>query len=283
MQKSWTWTTTGYGLAEKSHREIMETCRIAGLTGIEGSPPLFEGNTESELQTIGGSYRSAGLCIETFHLPFSPDDDIASFYETTRRRAVDKMRLWMGRASLVGAKVGIQHPTTNRSDADVEGLETYFIQIGKSLDTLLREAEVLNFTIALENMLPSDGGRFTSRPEHFERIVRDFAHPNLGFCLDTGHALVASRGDAHRFFDVMAPRMVAFHLADNAGDRDSHLAPGHGRVNWRRFFRQAARIEYRHTMCIETQPFDFGPDYTDSAWKKMVADTEALAESALKD
>lgn len=282
MQKRWKWTTTGYGLADKSHNEIIETCRFAGLAGIEGSPPLFEGIAESELQAIGDGYRSAGLCIETFHLPFSPEDDIASFYETVRRRAVDKMRLWMGRASLVGATVGIQHPTTNRSDADVEGLETYFRQIGRSLDTLLREAEGLNFAIALENMLPSGGGRFTSRPEHFERIVRDFAHPNLGFCLDTGHALVAGRGDAHRFFDVMGPRMVAFHLADNAGDRDSHLAPGHGRVDWRRFFRHAAHLDYGRTMCIETQPFDFGPDYTDSAWKEMVADTDALAESALK-
>ncbi len=282
MQKRWKWTTTGYGLADKSHNEIIETCRFAGLAGIEGSPPQFEGNSESELQAIGDTYRSAGLRIETFHLPFSPEDDIASFYETVRRRAVDKMRLWMGRASLIGATVGIQHPTTNRSDADVDGLETYFIQIGKSLKTLLREAEGLNFTIALENMLPSGGGRFTSRPEHFERIVRDFAHPNLGFCLDTGHALVAARDDAHRFFDVMGAQMVAFHLADNAGDRDSHLAPGHGRVNWRRFFRHAAHIGYSRTMCIETQPFDFGPDYTDSAWKKMVADTDALAESALK-
>lgn len=283
MQKGWTWTTTGYGLAEKSHDEIIDTCRFAGLAGIEGATPLFEGKTEAELQAIGGSYRSAGLCIETFHLPFSPDDDIASFYETTRRQAVDKMRLWMGRASLIGATVGIQHPTTNRTDANVEGLETYFIQIGKSLDALLREAEGLDFTIALENMLPSGGGRFTSRPGHFERIVRDFAHPNLGFCLDTGHALVAARGDAHRFFEVMGPRMVAFHLADNAGDRDSHLAPGHGRVDWRMFFRHAAQIGYKRTMCIETPPFDFGPDYSDCAWKKMVDDTDALAESVLED
>ena len=194
MRKAWTWTTTGYTLAGKSHDEIVETCRFAGLAGIEGSPPLFEGKTETELQVLGASYRDAGLCIETFHLPFSADDDIASFYETTRRRAVDNMRFWMGKASLLGATVGIQHPTTNRTDAGVEGLETYFRQIGKSLDTLLREAEALDFTIALENMLPSGGGRFTSRPEHFERIIRDFAHPNLGFCLDTGHALVAGRG-----------------------------------------------------------------------------------------
>lgn len=282
MRKAWTWTTTGYTLAGKSHDEIVETCRFAGLAGIEGSPPLFEGNSETELQLLGDSYRDAGLCIETFHLPFSADDDIASFYETTRRRAVDNMRFWMGKASLLGATVGIQHPTTNRTNADVEGLETYFRQIGKSLDTLLREAEALDFTIALENMLPSDGGRFTSRPEHFERIIRDFAHPNLGFCLDTGHALVAGRGNAHRFFEVMGPRIVAFHLADNAGDRDSHLAPGHGRVDWREFFRHAAHIGYERTMCIETPPFDFGPDYTDSAWAGMVNDTDALAESALK-
>jgi hypothetical protein len=33
-------------------------------------------------------------------------------------------------------------------------------------------------------------------------------------------------------------------------------------------------------VCIETPPFDFGPDFTDDAWKRMVDDTMALAQQS---
>ena len=114
-------------------------------------------------------------------------------------------------------------------------------------------AAACGVTVAIENLLPDeDGGRLGSRPEHFERFARAFDHPNMGFCLDTGHALVAGRQEAHAFPAAMGERLIAFHLADNAGDRGSHLA----------------QQDYGHSVCIETPSFDFGPDFTDDAWKR---------------
>ena len=283
MKSAWTWSTTGYSFAGKSHGETHEICKAAGLAGIEGAPPLFEGKTDTELSAVGQAYRDAGLFIETFHLPFSREDDIASFYDTVRQQAVDKALLWMERAALLGSTVGIQHPTTSQYSVDTEGLDTYLRQLGKSLNTLLPAAEKLGFTVALENMLPSGGGRLASRPEHFERFIQEFGHPNLGFCLDTGHALVAGGPEgADEFFAVMAPHISAFHLADNAGDRDSHLAPGRGLVDWTKVFRRAAELGYSNTMCIETPPFAHGPNYSLDAWVQLVAETDALVETALK-
>lgn len=285
MQKTWTWSTTGYGFTGKPHDEIIRLCHAAGLAGIEGAPPLFEGMNDGELEALGTRYRDAGLMIETFHLPFSGQDDLASFYETVRRQAVETTRGWMERSHLLGATVGIQHPTVNRCGVDVEGLDLFMRQLGRSLDELLPVADRLNYTIALENMLPGDNSvRFGARVEHFERFIRDFRHPNVGFCLDTGHALVAA-GPAHadEFHAVMAPHMAAYHLADNAGDRDSHLAPGHGRVDWDTVFRRAAQIGFSGCMCIETPPFAYGPNgsYSTEAWKQMVDDTDALVARAL--
>ena len=115
--------------------------------------------------------------------------------------------------------------TSCQYDVDDDGLDTYLGQLRKSLDELLPVAERLNYTIALENLPPGpNDGRLSSRVEHFERIEKEFKHPSLGFILDTGHALMAGGTEgADRFHAVMAPRMVAYHLADNAGDRDSHL------------------------------------------------------------
>ena len=282
MQRAWSWSTACHPFIGKPHEQIQELCRSAGLAGIEGWTEFFPNETEAEIEAIGAAYRRAGVPVDSFHLPFGSGDDIASFYETLRRQAVDKARYWIERAAAAGARVGIQHPSTNRLNVDVEGVDNYLGQLGKSLETLLPIAERLGFTIALENMLPGDeGGRLGSRPGHFARFSQEFAHPSLGFCLDTGHALVAGGAEADAFFDAMAPRLVAFHLADNGGDRDSHLAPGRGLVDWDCVFRRAATIGYADRMCIETPPFAQGPDYTPEAWQQLVADTDALAERAL--
>ena len=187
----------------------------------------------------------------------------------------------MKRAALVGASIGIQHPTTTGYDVAKEGLERYLGHIGQSLEALLPTAEKLGFTIAVENMLPRDGGRFCSLPEHFRCLSEKFDSPHLGFCLDTGHALVALADNAPTMQDAMGDRLVAYHLADNAGDRDSHLAPGHGRVDWRTLFRQAAAADYRGTMCIETPPWAAGPDYSRQAWKSMVDECRQLIAKAV--
>jgi sugar phosphate isomerase/epimerase len=285
MKKTWTWSTTGFTFGDKGRdglSKAAEVCAAAGLAGIEGAAPLFSDMSDREIQRAGEEFRSGALRIDTFHIPFAREDDIAAFYETERRAAVATVSRWMERAALVGATVCIQHPTCNRYSVDAEGLDRYLSPIARSLETLLPLAERLGLTIAVENMLPASGGRFCSRPGHFERLGAMFPHRSLGWCLDTGHALVAGQvKGAMGFFEAMRSRLVAFHLADNAGDRDSHLAPGRGRVDWKAFFRAAAGLGFDRSMCIETPPFGPGPDYRLEDFKAMVAETSALCEAAL--
>ena len=76
----------------------------------------------------------------------------------------------------------------------------------------------------------------------------------------------------------MGERLIAFHLADNAGNRDSHLAPGHGRFFWGEFFRELGKRDFRNTVCVEAPPFDYGPDYSLEAWKGLHREVSLLAE-----
>jgi sugar phosphate isomerase/epimerase len=285
MTKSWTWSTTGFTFAAAGRdglKRAAEACAAAGLAGIEGAAPLFADMSDAEIGRAAREFCGDGLSIETFHIPFAREDDIAAFYETDRRAAVANVSRWMERAALTGATVCIQHPTCNRYSVDDEGLDRYLSQIAKSLETLLPLAGRLGLTVAVENMLPAAGGRFCSRPEHFARLGELFPVPALGWCLDTGHALVAGGIErAGLFFEAMRGRLVAFHLADNAGDRDSHLAPGRGRVDWGAFFRAAAGLGFGRSMCIETPPFAPGPDYGLEDFRTMVLDVDALCSRAL--
>ncbi len=293
MRKAWKWSTTGYSFVHRAPEEILALCCRARLGGLEVAPPLFADQAPSAQQRLAAQFRAAGVVLDSYHLPFAAEDDIASFYETVRRRAVDNMLRHMERAALLGCRVVIQHPSTSRYDAGLEGLDNYLRQASRSLETLLPRAGELGLKIAVENMLPGEttaagtpGERFGSRPEHLARLAAQLPHPALGFCLDTGHALVAgSPAGAHGFFAAMQPRLVAFHLADNAGDRDSHLAPGHGLVDWHTLFRAVAALGYAECMCIEAAPFAYGPNLSQpvEAWVQMVDDTEALAAAALAD
>ncbi|HOL21500.1 MAG TPA: sugar phosphate isomerase/epimerase family protein [bacterium] len=281
MKITWKWAACGYNLlGYQSTEEIIELCKYAGIPAIEMNSGFTNGRANKELEEMGKQYKDAGIELYSFHLPFSQEDDISSFYETKRREIVNRLIRVMEQASLIGCKIVILHPSTVPFCIEVEGLDRYVSQMGKSIETLIPAAERLNLTIALENMLPSiDGERFGSSPEHFIIFAEKFAHPHFGFCLDTGHANVSCESDGPSiFFEVMRKHLVAFHIQDNPGDRDLHLAPGYGLINWNVLFRKMAEIKFSHPACIETPPF--GPanhyKYDADIWKKMFEEMDVL-------
>ena len=229
---------TGVMQSRKTPEEIIVMCKKAGFYGIEGTAEegIFNGPL-SGLSKIGEAFKKAGLSIDTFHLPFEKPvlDDIAALYESDRIRVVERMKYWIERAVACGSRIGILHPTTRAAinglscyDVDKEGLDKLCGQVNKSLQAMLKFCEQFDFKIAIENMPPRSGGRLGCRNEHLIKMYEENKHPLLGFCLDTGHALLSYGKDAMKAYYAMEDHLIAFHLADNAGDRDSHILPGHG-------------------------------------------------------
>ena len=280
----WTWAACGYTLASAgaSYELIGKICSTAGFSGFEGAPPLFADRSDRDLPALREEFGRGGVSINSFHLPFSPEEDPTAFYETRRRTAVDTLRTWMQRAALLGSKIAVIHPCTVRYDTEVEGLDHYRRQLGKTMDELLPLAEKLDLKLAVENMLPTGGKRFGSQPEHMKLMQSDFSSSHFGFCLDTGHALISGGPEhAHELFDAMAPRLVAFHLSDTPGDRDIHIAPGRGLVDWRRVFGAMVDMGFEGAACVETPPFAYGPEYSLQAWGQLVRDMDELFAMSL--
>ncbi len=266
----------------KPHEEIAGICEKAGFRGVEGADSMFTDTPDAGLYDVRKIYESNGVRMATFHLPSGVEDDISSFYESLRKPAVFKIRTWMDRAKTLGADTGILHPTTNRIDTSIEGTDGYIRQLGKSLEELLPAAASIPFTIALENMLliPGMPSRFGAFPEDIRLIKENFSHDSLGFCYDSGHALIAGKENADLILEEMSPALKAFHLQDNAGDRDSHLAPGRGLVDWKNVFCKMEEISFPGYAAIEAPPFAPGPDYDIPAWRGLLRETEELAEKA---
>ncbi|MBR4159869.1 MAG: sugar phosphate isomerase/epimerase, partial [Spirochaetia bacterium] len=118
--------------------------------------------------------------------------------------------------------------------------------------------------------------------EHMTRLYEENKHPNLGFCLDTGHSLVAHGPNAMSCYEAMKDHLIAFHMQDNAGDKDSHLQPGKGNYFWKELFTRLNKTGFNGNVCVEAPPFTFGPNYSKEAWKKMFTELNKLVENSLQ-
>ncbi len=278
--------TSGMPGVKKSVEEVIDICKYSGFYGLEGEPSgIFIEKSIDELAKMGDKFKAAGLSIGTFHLPYVDPvlDDIATLYEVDRRKVVDKMKMWIERAASVGSTIGIIHPTTRKGyNVAIEGYDRICAQAGKTLQELLKFGEQFNFKIAMENMLPYSGGRLGCKNEHMTRLYEENKHPNLGFCLDTGHALVSYGPDAMSCYEAMKDHLISFHLQDNGGDRDSHLQPGKGNYFWKELFTELNKTGFTGNVCVEAPPFTFGPNYSKEAWKKMFSELNELVENSLR-
>ncbi len=280
------YNTSGMIDSGKSVEEVIDICCYSGFYGIEAdNDGFFQGKSLTELQKIGEQFKAAGLSIDTFHLPYKDRvlDDIATLYEVDRRKMLDNMKGWIEKAAALGSHIGILHPTTRKGyNVDIEGLDRICAQAGRTLQELLKFSEQFDFKIALENMLPYSGGRLGCKNEHMIKLYEENKHPNLGFCLDTGHSLVAHGPNAMSAYEAMKDHLIAFHMQDNAGDKDSHLQPGKGNYFWKELFTRLNKTGFKGNVCVEAPPFTFGPNYSKNAWKKMFTELNELVEKSFQ-
>ena len=71
--------------------------------------------------------------------------------------------------------------------------------------------------------------------EAVEMIGADPAETGLGICVDVGHAHRSCTDDGIRpeqFLKEFRDLVYEVHVDDNFGDKDLHLPPGHGSVDW---------------------------------------------------
>ena len=73
-------------------------------------------------------------------------------------------------------------------------------------------------------------------------------------CLDTGHTTLfpeLSIGDEIR---RLGSYLKVMHIHDNMGDRDSHLYPAQGVIDWDGFFEAINEVGYTGILSLETAP-----------------------------
>jgi sugar phosphate isomerase/epimerase len=157
-----------------------------------------------------------------------------------------------------GARVPIGHPGVRRRLDD----ELW------SLRRLARRAAQLGVRIAVENLAPVYPGieRVSHDPAAVRELVRRIGSPQVGMCLDIGHAFIAAGYAGCGVAELIEPvleHVILFHVHDNFGARpgapraggiepvrlDLHMPPGAGSVPWT----ELAPMLARHTAPLQLE------------------------------
>ncbi|HTR45829.1 MAG TPA: sugar phosphate isomerase/epimerase family protein [Verrucomicrobiae bacterium] len=135
--------------------------------------------------------------------------------------AIDEVKRALEVAETVPFRYLVQHLASSRQPADPRNLDAAF----SSLEHLGLFAKQRGVTIAIENT-PAEFGA----PESLVRFIKETRLNDLRFCFDVGHAHIGEGVAAS--FELMRDRIVAAHIHDNNGEKDEHLLPWQGTVDW---------------------------------------------------
>lgn len=88
-------------------------------------------------------------------------------------------------------------------------------------------------------------------PDQLVKVVDMIDEPNVGFCLDTGHAHYMGE-DIYQSVLRYGERLYALHVHDNNRYFDHHLMPYHGTLDWDSLLRGLADINYQGAFNYES-------------------------------
>lgn len=242
-----------YGLDEGARRMSEDGYEAVDLNFSDAQSEFYTA-TEDNFFMLAGRYLQAlkkyGISVFQIHGPwtFPPNDST----EEKRAELFGKMTKALGIARFFGAKYMAVHPLMPYGEHSPEKSDLTY-EINKRFFTALASvAGKLGVTVCLENM---PFGEFPlSESEEILKLLLDVNSPNLKLCFDTGHANMFDKPIGEAIRELGARYLKIVHVHDNLGDRDSHLPPYSGNVNWADFCEALYDIGFDGVVNFETSP-----------------------------
>ncbi|MBZ5698904.1 MAG: sugar phosphate isomerase/epimerase [Acidobacteriia bacterium] len=146
---------------------------------------------------------------------------IADPERVRRQEAVDEMKRALDLAEYIPFRYCIQHVARSRDIPDQRRWDAAF----SSLEHLSLFAKQRGVTLALENTLGE-----MATPANLKHFLEQTRLTNVKLCFDIGHAHIA--GGVPSAIGIIRNLVVTTHVHDNNGERDDHLLPYDGTVDW---------------------------------------------------
>ncbi len=225
-------------ISKKLTPEMLGQIAEAGFQGIEifCTRSHFEYTMKPEIRAMAGALEAHRLQLVSLHAPTSRDISamresgtplsICEIERVRRVEAMDEFKRVIDVADDLPYARLILHMGGSRETADPRKRDAAF----SSLEHLILHARHAGVTICVENTLSEMGD-----PTYLRAFVDETRLTGLRFNFDIGHAHLAELPQDERLEKSFAPLrdfVSSVHLHDNHGEKDEHLPPYDGSIDW---------------------------------------------------
>jgi sugar phosphate isomerase/epimerase len=220
---------------ERLHPGLLDGLVRGGAQTIEifaARQHLDYANRKQHVREIADWFRTSGISLNSVHAPLcadyergragAPPINVASTDRASRVDAMDEIKRALELAEHIPFRFLVQHLGVSGESFDDRKFEAAMT----SVEHLRAFAKPLGVRILLEN-IPNE----LSTPERLVEFIRAAHFDDVGICFDFGHAHIMS--DVPQAFETVKSYVSSSHVHDNAKDRDSHLWPGSGSIDWK--------------------------------------------------
>ena len=249
---------------ERLHPGILDGLARTGVQAIEifaARQHLDYANRKQHVKEIAEWFRGSGIPLYSVHSPLYADYEwgragaapvnVASTDRAGRVEAMDEIKRALEIAEQIPFRFLVQHlgtPNESFSEKKFEAAMT-------SIEHLRAFAKPLGVRILLEN-IPNE----LSMPDKLVEMIRSAHFDDVGVCFDFGHAHMVS--SVREGFEILRDHIRSTHVHDNAKDKDLHLWPGQGTIDWSRAMHLLRSQDDRYPLLLELHEVaDMGPPF----------------------
>jgi sugar phosphate isomerase/epimerase len=191
----------------------------------------FDYRSGEDARELASWLAGHGMTLHSIHAPTARDFDtmrestaplsISDPERVRRQEAVDEIKRALDLAEYIPFRYSIQHVARARDVSDPRRWDAAC----SSLENLSLFARQRGVTIALENT-PGE----MATPANLKTFLDQTRLPGLKLCFDLGHAHL--EGNVSAGVEAARDLIATTHVHDNRGERDDHLLPYDGTIDW---------------------------------------------------
>jgi sugar phosphate isomerase/epimerase len=196
----------------------------------------FDYTSKQEIAALASALEANRMTLSSLHAPTSRDLSatresgtplsICEIERVRRIEAMDELKRAIDVAEDLPFSRMVLHMGRSRETADPRKRDAAF----SSLEHLVLHAHHAGVTLVVENTTSEMGA-----PEYLRAFVDETRLTGLRFNFDIGHAHLADGPAEERMEKSFAPLrdlVASIHLHDNHGEKDEHLPPYDGTIDW---------------------------------------------------
>ena len=225
-------------VSRKLTPELLGQIAAAGFEGVEifCTRSHFEYSSKTEARVMAGALEANRLQLVSLHAPTSRDVSamresgmplsICEVERVRRIEAMDELKRVIDVADDLPYSRLILHMGGTRETADPRKRDAAF----STLEHLILHAHHAGVTICVENTTSEMG-----EPNYLRAFVDETRLTGLRFNFDIGHAHLSDFPEDERIekgFSPLRELVSSVHLHDNRGEKDEHLTPYDGTIDW---------------------------------------------------